>query len=162
MILRDSEGKYDFDNMVGRISKNVKNFNDLMARLDPKKYNIQNFLFQLLVGLHPKRELWWFDKLGLSHEVSYKSLGSGEITANEFLSQLPEYTSMEEFATRAWLVIKQIEKKKPALGVGTDNLDPTVWFLPNDGDDRMDPEEVMARIRESVSSEMELLERNNP
>jgi 20S proteasome alpha/beta subunit len=149
-ILRDAGERYIFDDIIPRTSKLIAEFNQsLMDRIVDTR-------IQVLIGLHPKHELWWVNKEGRARQIDYKAIGQGEITVNAYCRNASHRgMTMKEFARYPYSAILHLEKFERSLGVGIGKQEADVWYLPDGEDqDRPAPRNDLLEFKQFAKSQI--------
>jgi 20S proteasome alpha/beta subunit len=115
MIERDGSKRYDLNNLLSKISKSTRMFNELV---DFRPFKV------LMVSHYEKPlELYHIDEFGKHEKVSqgYKAIGSGTEITDMFCEGL-DYANMKmsEFIKHAYLAIMYMNSYCPSLGVGVE------------------------------------------
>lgn len=148
MIERDTDKRYQVDNLLMKVSETIKRFNAL--RCTP---------FKVLIAAHRGNAsvLYHIDTDGRSNEIiEHTSMGSGSIIADKFCSG-PERDriTMRDFAKYAFLVIHFMDHC-PALGVGVEQGGvPNIKYLHYDQEwDKEPTKEDINEYREYTSTRL--------
>ena len=114
MIERDTKRRYNLENLLSKVSRSIKRFNEL--GINP---------FKVLMAKHAREAstLYHIDIDGRSDEIAdYKAIGSGSIIADKFCGKLSHnQITMKDLTKHAYLAINFMDQYCPALGVGVDS-----------------------------------------
>ena len=113
MIERDTTERYKLDNILSKVSKSIKRFNELKGR--PFKVLVANHRGNSSILYHINTDGMW------NEIIDYKAIGSGEDLADKFCKRLDfGKITMKEFTKHAYLSIMFMNQYCPALGVGVE------------------------------------------